>query len=147
MIYIYAGGGWTIISAVWAGRPADALAMPQFIMAGVGFAIWLLGAVVIVFSARRQRGKKTLTLKILEHGLVADGVITAVNRDGQAPAKGKPAYAVVEFTFLDLAGDQHAGRDDRVDAALAARLQLQAGGKVQLMYLKGNPEQNILLLD
>jgi hypothetical protein len=142
MIYFYAGGGWTIIASIWAGRLSETPPGPQVVFAGVGFAIWLLGAVVIVASTRRRRGKKTLTLKVLEHGVVVDGVVAAVSRE-----KNRAGRVAVEFTFLDLDGDSHSGRDAEIDAGLAGRLGLQKGSRIQVKYLPGRPEKSILLLD
>jgi hypothetical protein len=57
VIFFFAGGGFSVIRAVIAGRLPDTSLMPQLLFAGVGFAIWLLGAVMMLagwITARRK---------------------------------------------------------------------------------------------
>jgi hypothetical protein len=48
VIFFFAGGGGSVILAIISGRFPDTPFMPQRLFAGVGFAIWLLGAIMML---------------------------------------------------------------------------------------------------
>ena len=55
VIFFFAGGGGSIIMAVISGRVSSTPLMPQFLFAGVGLGIWLLGAVMVLWGWIRIR--------------------------------------------------------------------------------------------
>ncbi len=60
VIFFFAGGGWSVFSALVKGRLGTMPLMPQIIFAGVGFAIWLLGVILVAVGLIGARKKQAL---------------------------------------------------------------------------------------
>ena len=69
VIFFFAGGGAAIIHAILSGQFSRVLRDPHYLFSGVGFAIWLAGAVMMLAgwigfrreqarAARRSRKRK-----------------------------------------------------------------------------------------
>jgi hypothetical protein len=146
VIFFFGGGGWSIISAFVSGRLASMQLMPQLALAGVGFAIWLVGVIFTVCGLIGGKKKKVLDKKISDTGLNAEATITFLEKNYAVLVKKKPIYSFVEFSFRDRGGTVHTGCKSNVSSDLAVRLMLKVGSKVQIKYLKKDPGQNVLIL-
>ena len=61
VIFFFGGGGWSVISALLAGRLSNTQLMPQLVLAGVGFAIWMVGMTLVVVGlvgARKRQARE-----------------------------------------------------------------------------------------
>ena len=65
VIFFFAGGGGSVLIAIISGRFSSALLVPGLLFAGVGFAIWLLGAIMMLagWMGIRKRSKRKLSDK------------------------------------------------------------------------------------
>ncbi|MCX6555705.1 MAG: hypothetical protein NTZ12_11950 [Candidatus Aminicenantes bacterium] len=146
VIFFFGGGGWSVISALFASRLASTQLMPQLVFASVGFAIWLLGMILVAIGLIGGKKKKILAKKIFETGVTAEATITFIEKNYGKLVNHKPVYSFVEYKYRDSGATEHLGSKSDVSSDLAVRLDLHVGGKVRIKYLKKNPGQNVLIL-
>lgn len=60
VIFFFVGGGGAILIAIIAGRFSSAMLEPRHLFSGVGFGIWLLGAILMLagwIGCRRKQAQ------------------------------------------------------------------------------------------
>lgn len=109
---------------------------------GLGVIFAIAGIAGIVGASKKSRKGK----HIMQNGVDAQGTITFVDKNWKLLVNHKPIFSVVEYTYLDMNGQQHSRRISNVNSDLVIRKQLQVGGTVPIKYLAENPAESVIIL-
>jgi hypothetical protein len=145
---LIAGGVYFLIPSVAPASGATSFVsmVLLFVFGAIGVLFTVAGGVVLVIGTIGARRAKAKISQIDMQGTPAKGKVTFVDRNYTVRYGGRAIYSIVEFTFRDSSGMEHAGRKDNVDSDLVIRDQIAVGSEVDLKYLPENPDENILMM-
>lgn len=123
---------------------SDQAAAPILTTIGVGLAA--LGVIIFVVGLVTGRKARAVAARIAESGVVAQAVVTFVDRNYKILVNQQPIYSIVEVKFQDMSGTEHVFQHTTVDSELVIRNQVEVGSTVNVKYLPEDPSQNILML-
>jgi hypothetical protein len=90
-------------------------------------------------SAKRNR-------EIMQTGVAAEATITFVDKNYRVLVNKQPIYSIVEYTYLDRAGQPHKRRTENAPSDAVIRMGLAVGGKVAIKYSAQNPADSLIVV-
>jgi hypothetical protein len=129
-------------------RPADA-EESNFWRNAIGGGVGGLGLIFVlggVYGMVRGSQQAKRNQYLTQNGIAAEGTVTFVDKNYYTLVNNRPIYSIVEYTYLDKAGNQHTRRVDNLSSDVVIRNQVQVGGKVTIKYSQENPGESVILL-
>lgn len=123
-------------------NPALAKNLIAGILGGLGALFTILGLVGFIGESKKTKRKKY----ILQNGVDAEGDVTFIDRNYAFLVNKTPIYSIIEYTYKDPSGANHARKITNFSTQIAIRKQIQVGSKIAIRYLAENPDESVIVL-
>lgn len=129
-----------LVSGVSGFTPTTMEEMIPVVFFGALITIWGL------ITHRRQKRLSKARQKILQDGVVGEGRIKFLDRNYRVEINGRPVYSIIEYDYVDSAGNYYINRVDNVDTDAIIRTGWQVGSTIPIKYLSEDARQSTIIM-